>query len=79
MGVRSVGGARGVTMVSASRGGTKGVRCVGIAMVLCVAMVPKMSLGIRNVGGLRTAIGYLRAVRSLEAFQCSSYGRYNSS
>ncbi len=66
MAVRSVGGARGVTMCQ-QVGGTKGVRSVGIAMVSCVAMVPEMSLGVRSVGGLRTFIGYLRAVRSLEA------------
>ena len=45
--VRSVGGARGVTMCQ-QVGGTKGVRSVGSAMVSCVAMVSEISLGVRS-------------------------------
>ncbi len=49
----------GVSLWCQQVGGTKGVRSVGIAMVSCMAMVPEMSLGVRNVGGLRTVIGYI--------------------
>ncbi len=74
-------------MVSASRWYHEGVMSVGSAMVSCVAMVPEISLGVRSVGGLRTVIGYIYMLSEVLkprgtdvfAFQCSSYGRYNSS
>ncbi len=67
LGCQECCGSIGVSLWCQQVGGTKGVRSVIIAMVSGVAMVPKMSLGVSSVGGLRTFIGYLRAVRSLEA------------